>query len=158
MLVIILGVLLTIVAVLVTNRVAAVRQSVDAIPTRTLVGVHIVRYIGFVFLALTAAGRLSPAFGSRAGWGDIVVATLALVLVLIGAAAGSAPRWALLTWNTLGMLDLLAAVGTAALVIARGDAPGMEPLLRLPLIGVPLVAVPLLLATHVALFRRLAVR
>jgi hypothetical protein len=56
------------------------------------------------------------------------------------------------------MIDLLAAVGTAALVIARSDSPGMEPLLRMPLVLVPIFAVPVLLATHVALFRRLSAR
>ena len=123
-----------------------------------LVGVHAVRFIGIVFLALTARGELSARFGQRAGWGDIVVAALAVVLALIGPGAGSVRRWAFLTWNALGMIDLLAALGTAALVIGRGDTPGMEPLLRLPLLLVPIFAVPVLLATHVALFRRLSAR
>lgn len=154
----IIGVLLTVVAVVVTSRVPSMRQAIDAIPIRALVGVHAVRFIGIVFLALTARGELSPQFGQRAGWGDIVVAALAVVLALIGPGAGIVRRWAFLSWNTLGMIDLLAAVGTAAIVIARGDSPGMEPLLRLPLLLVPIFAVPVLLATHVALFRRLSAR
>ena len=152
----ILGVLLTVVAVVVTSRVPSMRQAVDAIPVRALVGVHAVRFIGIVFLVLAARGELSSQFGQRAGWGDIVVASMAVVLALIGPGSSGARRGALLTWNTLGMLDLLAAVGTAALVIGRGDSPGMEPLLRLPLLLVPVFAVPVLLATHVALFRRLS--
>jgi len=152
----ILGVLLTVVAVVVTSRVPSMRQAVDAIPVRALVGVHAVRFIGIVFLVLAARGELSSQFGQRAGWGDIVVASMAVVLALIGPGSSGARRGALLTWNTLGMLDLLAAVGTAALVIGRGDSPGMELLLRLPLLLVPVFAVPVLLATHVALFRRLS--
>ena len=154
----ILGVLLTVVAVVVTSRVPSMRQAVDAIPVRALVGIHALRFIGIVFLALAARGELSAQFGQRAGWGDIAVASMAVVLALIGPGSGGARRGALLTWNTLGMLDLLAAVGTAALVIGRGDSPGMEPLLRLPLLLVPVFAVPVLLATHVALFRRLLAR
>ena len=61
----------------------------------------------------------------------------------------------LLLWNAFGVLDLLVAVGTAAIVVQRGDAPGMQPLARLPLILVPIFAVPLLFAAHVAIFRRL---
>lgn len=152
----ILGVLLTVVAVVVTSRVPSMRQAVDAIPVRALVGAHAARFIGIVFLVLAARGELSSQFGQRAGWGDIVVACMAVVLALIGPGSSGARRGALLTWNTLGMLDLLAAVGTAALVIGRGDSPGMEPLLRLPLLLVPVFAVPVLLATHVALFRRLS--
>lgn len=89
---------------------------------RALVGVHAARFIGIVFLALTARGELSARFGQRAGWGDIVVAALAVVLALIGPGAGSVRRWAFLTWTALGF------------------------------------AVPVLLATHVALFRRLSAR
>jgi len=152
----VLGVLLTVVAVVVTSRVPSMRQAIDAIPVRALVGVHAVRFIGIVFLALAVRGQLSQEFGQRAGWGDIVVAALAVALALIGPGAGSVRRWVFLTWNTLGMFDLLAAVGTAALVIGRGDSPGMDPLLRLPLLLVPIFAVPVLLATHVALFRRLS--
>jgi len=151
----VLGVILTIVAIVVTTQFASARNAVDAIPVRALVGIHVLRFIGIAFLALSARGELSPVFGQRAGWGDIAVAAIALVLALSGARSDGLRRRAILAWNTLGTLDLLLAVSTAAVIIARGDSPGMEPLLRLPLILVPIFAVPVLLATHVALFRRL---
>ena len=151
----VLGVILTIVAIVVTTQVASVRNAVDAIPLRTVVGIHALRFIGIAFLALSARGELSPVFGQRAGWGDIAVAAIAVVLALTGVGSNGLRRRAVLAWNTLGMLDLLVAVGTAAVIIARGDSPGVEPLMRLPLILVPIFAVPVLLATHVALFRRL---
>src|SRR6478672_9020393 len=53
---------LTVAAVLVTSRVAAVRQSVDALPIQALVGIHAARFIGIVFLVLGARGDLSPLF------------------------------------------------------------------------------------------------
>lgn len=151
----VLGVILTVVAIVVTTQFASARNAVDAIPLRTLVGIHALRFIGIAFLALSARGELSPVFGQRAGWGDIAVAAIAVVIALLGVGSDGLRRRAVLAWNTLGMLDLLVAVGTAAVIIARGDSPGMEPLLRLPLILVPIFAVPVLLATHVALFRRL---
>jgi hypothetical protein len=154
----VLGVLLAVGAIVVTSRVSGMRQAVDAISVRALVGLHVVRFIGILFLVLTARGELSAEFGQRAGWGDIVVAAAAVGLALIGPGLSSPRRWAFLSWNVLGMIDLLAAVGTAALVIARSDSPGMEPLLRMPLVLVPIFAVPVLLATHVALFRRLSAR
>jgi len=145
---------LTVVAVFVSSRVAAVRRSVDALPIQALVGVHIARFVGIAFLVLGARGELSPLFAERAGWGDITTAAIAGVLLLIGLARTIPPR-VLIAWNVFGMIDLIVAVTTAAFVVVRGDVPGMEPLLRLPLVLVPIFAVPLLFATHIALFRRL---
>ena len=145
---------LTVVAVFVSSRVAAIRQSVDALPIQALVGVHIARFIGIAFLVLGARGELSPLFAERAGWGDLTTATIAVVLLVIGLARTIPPRL-LLAWNVFGIIDLIVAVTTAAFVVVRGDVPGMDPLLRLPLVLVPIFAVPLLFATHIALFRRL---
>ena len=147
---------LSIAAVLISSRVAVIRRSVDAIPMRTLVGIHATRFIGIAFLILGARGLLSPLFAERAGWGDTVTAAIAVVLLIGGIAnAGAVGRRVLLVWNAFGLLDLIVAVGTAALVIGRGDLPGMAPLLTLPLVLVPIFAVPVLMATHVAIFRRL---
>jgi hypothetical protein len=145
---------LTVVAVFVSSRVVVVRESVDALPIRALLGVHIARFIGIAFLVLGERGELSPLFAERAGWGDITIATIAVVLLLIGIARAVPPR-VLLAWNILGTIDLIVAVATAGFVVTRGDVPGMGPLLRLPLVLVPIFAVPLLFATHIALFRRL---
>jgi len=151
----VLGVILTVIAIAATTQFTSVRSAVDAIPLRILIGIHALRFIGIAFLVLSARGELSPVFGQRAGWGDVVVAAIAVVLAVIGVTANGLRRRAVLAWNTLGMLDLLLAVVTAGVIIARGDSPGMEPLLRLPLIHVPIFAVPVLLATHVAVFSRL---
>jgi hypothetical protein len=151
----VLGVILTIIAIAATTQFTSVRSAVDAIPLRILIGIHALRFIGIAFLVLSARGELSPVFGQRAGWGDVVVAAIAVVLAVIGVRANGLRRRAVLAWNTLGMLDLLLAVATAGVIIARGDSPGMDPLLRLPLILVPIFAVPVLLATHMAVFRRL---
>ena len=145
---------LTVVAVFVSNRVAVVRQSVDALPLQALIGIHAIRFIGIAFVVLAARGDLSPLFAERAGWGDVTTATIAVGLLLVGLAT-TVPRGVLLAWNVFGIIDLLVAVGTATFVVVRGDVPGMQPLLGLPFILVPIFAVPLLFATHVALFRRL---
>jgi len=150
----VVALVLTISAVLVSTRVAAVRESVDALSLRALLAPHVARFIGIVFLLMGARAELSTLFAERAGWGDIAAAAGALLLILIGSAT-AARRRMLLLWNAFGVLDLLVAVGTAAIVVQRGDAPGMQPLARLPLILVPIFAVPLLFAAHVAIFRRL---
>lgn len=146
---------LTLAAIVVSTGVPGVRAWVDSIPMRQLVGIHAVRFIGAVFLVLSARGELSPIFAARAGWGDIIAAAGAVALVLSGLPRTTLRRWAYLAWNTFGVLDLVVAVGTATIVVFRADIPGMDPITRLPLVLVPTLLVPLLFASHVAVYRRL---
>jgi hypothetical protein len=146
---------LTVLAITISLALPGVRAWVDSIPLTQLVGIHVVRFIGAVFLVLAARGALSPVFATRAGWGDVIAAAVALMLVFSGAPRSSLHRWTYLAWNTFGVLDLVVAVGTAAIVVSRGDVPGMEPITRLPLMLVPTLFVPLLFASHVAIYRRL---
>ena len=146
---------LTIFVVTASITVPSVRSWVDSIPLRGLVGFHAMRFVGAVFLVLAARGVLSPVFAMRAGWGDITAAAGAVLLVVSGIPRSALHRWAYLAWNTFGVLDLIVAVGTAAVVVLRGATPGMEPITRLPLILVPVFFVPLLFASHVEIYRRL---
>jgi hypothetical protein len=146
---------LTVAAIVVSTGVPGVRAWVDSIPMRRLVGIHAVRFIGAVFLSLSSRGELSPLFAAWAGWGDIIAAVGAVVLVLSGLPRTTLHRRAYLAWNTFGVLDLVVAVGTATIVVFRGDVPGMDPITRLPLVLVPTLLVPLLFASHVAVYRRL---
>ena len=144
---------LTAAAIWITSR-GALRELVNTIPLRALVAVHAVRFVGIVFLALSAQGVLSPAFATPAGWGDIAVAVSAL-LVALGTPTTRMRRGLYLGWNVFATLDLMVAVGSATLVALSGDVPGLAPLLRAPLVLVPTVLVPLLFASHVIIFRRL---
>jgi hypothetical protein len=146
---------LTVAAIVVSTGVPGARAWVDSIPMRRLVGIHAVRFIGAVFLVLSARGELAPIFAAWAGWGDIITAAGAVVLVLSGLPRSALHRRAYLAWNTFGVFDLVVAVGTATIVVFRGDIPGMDPITRLPLVLVPTMLVPLLFASHVAVYRRL---
>ena len=128
----------------------SLRAWIDSIPLRALVGVNAIRFIGIAFLVVAAQGQLNPVFAGRAGWGDIAVATGAVMLAWAGT-----PRLLTLLWNTLGVLDLVVAVGTATAITLNGTTPGVTPLLTLPLSLVPTFLVPLLLVNHVFIFRRL---
>ena len=135
--------------------VPTLRAWVDAIPLRVLIGVNAVRFVGIVFLALAAQGRLNPVFAARAGWGDIAAAALALVLVTAGEPRTALHRRVIHAWNVFGFADLVIAVGTATVVTLRGTVPGVVPVLSLPLVFIPTFFVPILLANHVIIFRRL---
>lgn len=128
-----------------------VRDWMDALPLRVLVGVNAVRLIGIVFLVLAARGELNSTVAERAGWGDIATAIMAILLVV----SVRPPRFLLHVWNAFGFLDLVVAVGTATAVMLQGTIPGAAPLLAFPLSIVPTFFVPLFLAIHVFIFRRL---
>ena len=141
--------------IVVTSTVSSVRAWIEALPLRSLVAIHALRFVGIVFLILAARGQLAQLFADRAGWGDIAVATVALVLVARGEPQTPGQRAVYQVWNLFGALDLIVAVGTAALIALRGSQPGMEALFTSPLSLVPLFFVPVFLAGHVFILRRL---
>jgi hypothetical protein len=147
---------MTVLALFLGTGVGSVRAWIDAVPLRALVGVHVARLVGFVFLALSARGLLSPVFAERAGWGDIVTALGAAALVLSGDPHTPRHRALYLIWNTFGLLDFVNVVLTAAWIGMRGVQPGLVPLVHLPLSLLPTFFVPILFASHVFVFRRLA--
>jgi hypothetical protein len=131
-----------------------VRRWAEAIDLRAVVALHLTRFVGFYFLVLYRRGELPYAFAVPGGWGDIVVATLALVLLLALRPSGAWGRRLYLGWNVLGLFDIVAVVATAAAEwVARPES--MRPLLRLPLSLLITFLVPLIVASHVLIFVRL---
>jgi hypothetical protein len=124
-----------------------------AVPVDALVGLHVSRFVGAYFLVLHAQGRLPWAFAVPGGWGDIAVATGALVLVLLRRIGRPAPRAVYTVWNVLGLVDILGVVTTAARN-ALADAASMQPLVELPLSLLPSFLVPLIIFTHFVLLVR----
>jgi hypothetical protein len=122
---------------------------------RWLVGLHLTRFVGFYFLYLYARGQLPYAFAVPGGWGDIAVASLATLLLLVGPPRGAGRRGAYVVWNVLGLVDILFVVVTAAR-LGVTDPPSMVALLQLPLNLLPTFLVPLIIASHVVLGVRLA--
>jgi hypothetical protein len=120
---------------------------------RQIVAFHVTRFIGVYFLVLYARGELPFLFAVPGGWGDIAVATGALLLVLLVPQLEAHPRW-LLLWNLVGLADILFVVTTASR-LALADPESMSALLRLPLSLLPTFLVPLIIASHVLIFWRL---
>lgn len=140
---------------LVTFKLPRLRAWAYGIDARWLVALHLSRFIGFYFLALYGRGELPAAFAVPAGWGDNLVATLALFILLSGPPTIKS-RWPLyVIWNVIGMADILMVVAKAALA-ATADPQSMQALLRLPLNLLLTFLVPLIIASHVVLFVRLA--
>ncbi len=147
---------LTVAAFLALWFVRPVRHWASTVDVRWLVAAHLTRFVGIYFLVLYGRGELPYAFAVPGGWGDIVVAVLALGLITSGPALGSRRRL-FLAWNIVGLLDILFVVATAAR-LAMADPSSMAPLLRLPLSLLPTFVVPIVIATHLWLFTRLTSR
>jgi hypothetical protein len=124
---------------------------------RWLVAVHLTRFVGFYFLLLYYRDRALPrAFAVPGGWGDIVVAILALGLLTAGGKLEARP-WLVGVWNALGLLDILFVVATASR-LALADPDSMNALLRLPLSLLVTFLVPIIIADHVVVFWRIRAR
>jgi hypothetical protein len=126
------------------------RGWISSVPLSWLLSVHLVRFVGFYFLWLYERGQLPFAFAVLGGWGDIVVATLALVLLVLGPNYRATYQ----IWNALGFADILFVVSTATR-LALADPASMATLLRFPLSLLPTFIVPIIIFTHVVIFLRL---
>ena len=128
-----------------------------ALDLRWLVALHLTRFVGIYFLVVYYRdGALPRAFAVPGGWGDIIVATLALCLLVAGGRLE--PRRLLVgLWNTLGLIDILFVVATATRLVLA-DLDSLNALLRLPLSLLPTFLVPLIIAGHVVVYWRLSRR
>jgi hypothetical protein len=145
---------LTALALLVCWKTSALRAWALDVDLRYLVLFHLTRFIaGIYFLALCHRGELPCAFALPAGWGDMIVAVLAVVVV----AAMHTPftKMLIVVWNAIGLIDIIFVV-TSALRFGLLDWQSMRALRELPLSLLPTFLVPLIVASHVLIFVRIA--
>lgn len=143
------------------GRSRRVADLIDALPLSWLVGAQFYRILGVIFLVLWMDdGKLPADFAVSAGWGDIAVGLLALLVGWMAYRGFRAANRVAFGWNLLGMADLVAAVGLGAMT-----SPGALHLLALdnpnlyatayPLVMVPAFAVPISLILHGLVFVKL---
>lgn len=141
-------------------RSAAFGRVLDAVSQPWLVGVQLYRTLGVIFLVAYSGGLLPAVFALPAGYGDILVGVLALLVAGLVIRNGDAARRLVRAWNMLGIADLVLAVTLGFL-----SAPGPLQLLSLdapnttigafPMVMVPVFAVPLSILLHAASLRKL---
>ena len=134
-----------------------------ALPVPLLIGLNALRvFPGAFMVLLESQGHLSGPFPQSAGWGDIVVGITAIPLTLAVARNFAANRGAVLAWNILGTLDLVAAVALGVLSAPAsplqifGGAVGSTAMWSLPWSNIPTLLVPFYLIVHGIIFARLA--
>lgn len=125
----------------------------DGLDLRALVALHITRFVGFYFLFLYHRGELPYAFAVPGGWGDIIVAILALLVCVLPIKEALRSR-AITAWNVIGFVDIALVVVTAAR-LGLENRFQMRALTYLPLSLLPTFLVPLIIATHVIIHLRL---
>lgn len=134
-------------------KIQGLRAWVDRLDIRALVLLHITRFVGFYFLLLHHRGELPYAFAVPGGWGDIIVATLALG-VCVFPLSDTLLKRAITAWNVIGFVDIALVVITAARLGLENPFQ-MRALTYLPLSLLPTFLVPLIIATHVIIHLRL---
>ena len=134
--------------------VPTLRRFARSADFRVLAGFHLVRFLGLHFVILGMHGLLPALFVLFAGYGNLVVAALALVSILLVRPGSRGARAWWLGWNLLGLLVGF-AVGAVVLVVGRTNPDALRAFLVLPLSLVPSFVAPIALATHVWMIVRL---
>jgi hypothetical protein len=139
------------------------KAAIRSVPLTALVAVNIFRILGLFFVLLYLTGRLPAPFAPTAGWGDIFIGVTAPAVAWLVARREPGWRGVAWLWNSLGLLDLVVAVGLG-LTSAEGSplrlfftGPSTAPMTNLPWILIPGFAVPLLAVIHFAIFDRLLI-
>ena len=145
----------TAVALFACWKLTAIRSWAAIVDLRWLIALHLTRFVGFYFLFLYQRGQLPEGFAVPAGIGDIIVALIAGMLLIIS--PSRRPREILLLWNAFGLIDII-FVAFSALRFGLKDWQSMEPLRELPLSLLPTFLVPVIIASHVLIFVRLGRR
>jgi hypothetical protein len=145
--------LLSAAALIVATRAPSIKAWVASLPLAAFVALHLTRFIGLYFVWLYGRGELPYLFAIPCGWGDVVVATSAALLLVFAQPLEARPKLTF-AWNALGFFDIVFTVLTAS-QLATASPASMAALVRLPLVLLPTFLVPLILVTHILMFGRL---
>lgn len=131
------------------------RRQVLLVDPIWLNGMQGLRILGAGFLFVSAYGHLPWMFAFFAGWGDILVAFLApLVVAKLAMDRGFLGSRRFFLFHAIGLLDFVGAVLSG--LIVRGTIPlvvnpeSTEALGSFPLLLIPCFAVPLWICLHIA--------
>lgn len=146
-----LGVAITLVLVAVIAIRRDYRERALRAGVRPLIAVHLTRFAGIYVLILHNRGLVPRDFATAAGWGHIVVAALAAVVLLAFRPDTRAGRTAILTWNVIGVVGVLFVFATVSRM-ASTDPFLQAGFTSLPLSLLPTFLAPLVIVTHVLIF------
>ncbi|HKO49882.1 MAG TPA: hypothetical protein VJV79_19260 [Polyangiaceae bacterium] len=138
-----------------------VGSALSAAPVALLVGFQGFRLPLELIMHQAAREGTMPAQMTYTGSNVDIVTGVSAIIVATLAACGLAPRWLLLTWNTLGSLLLVAILVIAVASLPTFAAFGSEPaqlntwVAHFPFVWLPAGLVSAAILGHVLLWRRL---
>lgn len=150
---------LPLIAAAVALRVSSVVRTLAAgTSLPLLVALHSTRLLGVLFVILHGLGRLPLTFAYSAGFGDMLVAVLAVLVALAMQHQVRGWRAYALAWNIAGVIDLVAAMilGAGSALHFIHEEPASSPMGSLPWFLIPGFLVPFYLVLHLFVFTRLA--
>ena len=143
---------------------APVRRAIARVPLQWLVGVQFYRVAGGLFLIVYLQGDIPGEFAVPAGVGDVLIGIAAPFVAVHLSRRGVQKAWpAVLAWCTVGILDLVVAVGTGFLTAPSTlqqlslDDPNTA-IVSYPLVLIPTFLVPVSILLHVLVIARLRAR
>jgi hypothetical protein len=131
----------------------SIARLVSAIPLHWLVAAQIYRVAGGIVLVLWADGRMPWQFALPAGIGDVVTASLAVVVAALLARNAVGAHRVTYAWCLFGIADIVVATIMGAMTSPAGahllglEAPNLL-IASYPLVMHPLYGVPLALMLH----------
>lgn len=153
------GVFLPIIlGVLLFRFVSPIRRVIEEIPNPWLIGLQLYRVLGVDFLILYTQGHLPGVFALPAGIGDVIVGLLAPFVALALLRNTPNARSLAISWNILGLTDLVIALTTGMLTSLPALYPHGAPnqlASQFPLVMIPVFLVPLAILLHLASLRKL---
>ena len=150
-----LGGIITVVLLAVLTVASTWRARTLELGFRPLIAIHLTRFVGFYFLWLYSLGVLARNFAVPAGWGDVIVAVLAIPLLMMRDGLSTRWRTLLIAWNLIGLADILVVV-VLAFQMSIADPGFQNAFASLPLSLLPLYIVPLVIASHGVMLYKLA--
>lgn len=141
----------------------SLREALQRIPHERLAGIHALRILGIMFVAMYLQGLLPAAFALTAGIGDILVGISAIGISARLRRGDPTVKSSVLVWNLAGILDLVVALTLGFLSASTPlrmifENPPSDAVALLPTVLIPVFAVPIFLMLHAASLSRLLSR
>lgn len=132
---------------------------IKAMPLKTLIRVHLFRFIAVFFLILWQQNYLPKEWAWPAAIGDILTALLSIPVSYYVLDKGR-PVFLLYLWNFFGLIDIVMVVVLAVVITKQSMAPGsglqnLLTLSRFPFVLVPAFAPATIMFLHYQIFKRL---
>jgi hypothetical protein len=148
-----------IVAICAFQAVPTLRVLAEEIPQRQLIGIQIIRLMGFGFLLLLAQSLLPPVFALPAGLGDMFVGAEAILVAGLYARRAASASMMGLIWNLTGIVDFVVSMAIGFLASTTPlqlihVSPSTDLITFLPLAMVPVFGIPIFLTLHALSLRR----